>query len=396
MRELAEPGIRRIRAALRDLQVRRVIVWGYREPRHTHHWVMVAMHRALEHALRDDPRSPELLWLDNRTVGDPAAFDDALILSNVNVDHVDHCLPLRRRGLYLIHDHAPGRIDCSRYEPLRTAGRAVFYEVFRSRPGADYRAIEDQPLCYVHRDGDRVVMLWATDLLPHEIEQAWQAVTERPRAAADARSVVFVGSSWTANARELAILARDAVARGLRFEHYGRVMTPTEWPRSELVHVHGESVSMEENVRLVREATIAPALQGLHQLRNKDGDGVGEGNYVPCRIFKNISYGAFGVSNNPTAKAVLGDAVVCRSDFGEMLDAALEQVAADPKRTALRDAMVLVAKTHTYFDRMAMLLELTRDRHERMGRAVPQLRDDDRLRLGLRRVIRRSVGWSWQ
>jgi hypothetical protein len=396
MRELAEPGIRRIRAALRDLQVRRVIVWGYREPRHTHHWVMVAIHRALEHALRDDPSAPELLWLDNRSVGDPGAFDDALILGNVNVDHVDHCLPLRRRGLYLIHDHGPGRVDCSRYEPLRAAGRAVFYEVFRARPGADYQAIEDQPLCYVNRDGDRAVILWATDLLPHEIEQAWRAVAERPGAAADARSVVFVGSSWRANALELATLARESVDRGLRFEHYGRVMVPTQWPQSPLVYVHDDSISMDENVRRVREATIAPALQGLHQLRNDDGDGVGEGNYVPCRIFKNISYGAFGVSNNPTAKAVLGDAVVCRADIGEMLDAALEQVAVDPDRSALREAMALIARTHTYFDRLAMLLELTRDRHQRCGRVLPELRDDDRLRLGLRQMIRRSVGRSWQ
>lgn len=396
MRELAEAGIRRIRAALRDLQVRRVIVWGYREPRHTHHWVMVAMHRALEHALRDDPRAPELLWLDNRTVADPAAFDDALILANVNVDRVDHCLPLRRRGLYLIHDHAPGRVDCSRYEPLRAAGRAVFYEVFRARPGGDYRAVDDQPLCYVNGDGDRIVMLWATDLLPHEIEQAWQEVRERPRAAADQRSVVFVGSSWAANARELAVLAHESVARKLHFGHYGRVMVPTPWPQSELVSVHGESVSMTENVRLVREATIAPALQGLHQLRNENGEGVGEGNYVPCRIFKNISYGAFGVSNNPTAKAVLGDAVVCRADIGEMLDAALEQAAADPHRSVLREAMERVAKTHTYLDRLAMLIELTLARSQRLGRAVPQLRDDDRLRVGMRKLVRRSLGWSWQ
>jgi hypothetical protein len=221
-------------------------------------------------------------------------------------------------------------------------------------------------------------------------------VLERPRAATDARSVVFVGSSWAANARELAILARESVNRGLRFEHYGRVMVPTAWPPGELVHVHGESISMDENVRRVREATIAPALQGLHQLRNANGDGVGEGNYVPCRIFKNISYGAFGVSNNPTARAVLGDAVVCRADIGEMLDAALEQVAADPDRSALREAMALVAGTHTYFDRLAMLLELTRDRYDRLGRSLPELRDDDRLRIGLRRVIRRSVGWRWQ
>lgn len=395
MKELAAPGIRRIREALRALGVARVIVWGYRTPSHTHHWVMVAIHRALEHALRGDADAPELLWLDNRTVGDPAVFDDALVLGNVNVDHVDHCLPLRRRGLYVMHDHAPGRLELSRYGALRPAGRVLFYEVFRARPAATYSPVADQPLCYVDAAGERVVMSWATDLLPHEIAEAWEAVVARGQPSGP-REVVFVGSSWKANATELASLARETVARGLEYVHYGRELVPTDWPESPHVHVHRGSISMADNIARVREATLAPALQGAHQLRNPEGDAPGQGNYVPCRIFKNISYGALGVSNNPTVAAVLGDAVVCRADIGEMLDAALEREAADPSRAGLRDAMAVVAGTHTYLNRLAMLLELADARHAACGRKPAELRDDDGLRLTWRRVVRGTLGRGWQ
>jgi len=43
--------------------------------------------------------------------------------------------------------------------------------------------------------------------------------------------------------------------------------------------------SIEENMKLIQESIIAPALQDSHQINHE---------YIPCRIFKNISYGKMG------------------------------------------------------------------------------------------------------
>lgn len=347
---------------------------------------MAAMHRALKAAVPDVP----LLWLDNGQRFDPSALDDAVVLGNLNVDHVDYCMPLRGRAHYIVHDHAPGRQDASRYDPLLAAGRVVFYDVFRGRPGRAYTPISEQPLCFSHREHHRAVITWATDLLPDEIDEAWTRARARP--VAPTRNVVFVGSVWRANAEEIADLAHQSVARDLEFEHFGRVMVPTRWPESERVHVYGRSIPFDDNVRRVAAAHVAPALQGRHQLRNA----ATVGNYVPCRIFKNISYGAFGVSNNPTVADVLGSTVAVDEDIGGMLDAAMERVRVGAANNGLGDAMALVARAHTYFSRLALLLELAVARHEHVGAADPAVNDEGRLAVGLRRTIRRAVGWGWQ
>ena len=48
--------------------------------------------------------------------------------------------------------------------------------------------------------------------------------------------------------------------------------------------------TIEENMKLIQESIIAPSVQTEWQVNNL---------YIPCRIFKNISYGKMGLTNNP-------------------------------------------------------------------------------------------------
>ncbi|MCS6798186.1 MAG: hypothetical protein NZ898_06615 [Myxococcota bacterium] len=351
--------VRDIGAILDALGVRRVIVHGYRRPRHTHHWIQLALYRALREASRQ-LGTFDVAWRDNRDALRASECEDTLFVANANVDRPDANLPLHPRAWYLVHDHAPGRLSLERYAPLVRAGRCVFFEVFRGRPAdASWEPIADEPLHWVRADRTRAVLTWATDLLPAQIDANIDRVRRAPRSRPDARTVCFVGSVWRSNETELREVVAFCARHGLRFEQWGGYVARgrgERWPGE--VVIHATDVSPEQNAQLVREALLAPAIQGRAQMPHC----VDVGNYVPCRIFKNLSYGAWGVTNNATVQRLFDGRLVHDEQVPALLERALRFVRADPDPWHLVSLMEIVRDRHTYWHRLRTLLRVLRDR----------------------------------
>lgn len=383
------PLVRRTLEHLDALGCRRVLLHGYRTPSHTHHWVMWAIERAWAHVLRDRPEV-ELRWADNRNPPPESWLEGAVVWGNLNVDRVDYTLPLVPGALYVMHDHHPGRTPAADYAEHVASGRALLYEVFRGHDDPEARMVDEVPV-HTWSPGRGVARItWGTDLLPAEIADNRARVLAGPprRPPGD---VVFVGSAWRNNADDLVALAEAAVERGLRFAHHGRIMQGVRWPEHPMVVSSDGSVSHEDNVRLVREALIAPAFQGRAQLANSDD----RGNYVPCRIYKNISYGAPPVTNNPTVEGLLGEGVALGRTPGEMLDAALAALEADPQQRTLEALMAEVARRHTYLSRIELLMRLLVEHREARGDVAAPRGGRAGAGLRLRRVVQRVVGRRW-
>lgn len=128
---------------------------------------------------------------------------------------------------------------------------------------------------------------WGTNLLPDEFYP--------PVYNPEARSVAFVGSVWDGNGQgnvnEIAQLRKTVGERGLTF-------------------VHHVGVSDAYNVEVVRESRFAPAVAGAWQVENE---------YLPCRVYKNISYGTLGVTNVPRFHDLFGDAAVVDTDIDDLV-----------------------------------------------------------------------------
>lgn len=129
---------------------------------------------------------------------------------------------------------------------------------------------------------------WGTDLLADEFYP--------PVFNPDSTVASFVGSVWDGNGQgnraEIAELSRVLASRGLTFDH--RV-----------------GVDDAENVSLVRGSRIAPAVAGAWQVEHE---------YLPCRVFKNVSYGQLAVTNVPRFRELFGDAAVVSGDITALVD----------------------------------------------------------------------------
>src|SRR5690606_20960186 len=135
---------------------------------------------------------------------------------------------------------------------------------------------------------------WGTNLLAEEFHQPVHGSVR-------SRSILFwVGSVWNnasnqGNLEQIADLKRVIADRGKKFV---KVRFIPNWMNS----------------ALMRRSFLAPAIAGGWQV---DHD------YLPCRMFKNISYGQLGLSNVTGFKLILGDATMEANSIAELIDRAL-------------------------------------------------------------------------
>jgi spore maturation protein CgeB len=93
---------------------------------------------------------------------------------------------------------------------------------------------------------------------------------------------------------------------------------------------------------------MAPAIQGDWQCRQ---------GYIPCRIFKNISYGQFGITNSKTVYELFGENIIYNSDTYQLFIDAKKYI----QSASLEDLykqMDFVRDNHTYINRINSLLTL--------------------------------------
>jgi hypothetical protein len=110
--------------------------------------------------------------------------------------------------------------------------------------------------------------------------------------------------------------------------------------------VYTQNASDEENRNLIRESFLCPDFRSDFHLQH---------GYVPCRMWKNISYGRITGTNSPLVKRALGDYVVFggtpQTLYQNLLEAEINQ------SVNMKEAMSYVKENHTFINRVNNLLK---------------------------------------
>ena len=167
---------------------------------------------------------------------------------------------------------------------------------------------------------------WATDLLPHEINLEWATM----RREAASYWIGTIGGGEFGNERELEGFQRACGERRVPF-------------------VRREGISRDMHVDLIQRSCLAPAIVGTWQLAQ---------GYVPCRIFKNISYGQLGMTNSEAVDAIFEGRLTVNRDTHQLF-ADGETLLRGPGGVArVRELMQTVRETHTFVNRIATILKV--------------------------------------
>lgn len=222
--------------------------------------------------------------------------------------------------------------DDPKYLPLRAQGRCIVFQVYtHDAAKRDVQRMHgDCPYILYDLRDTTLYMPWATDLLPHEIDAI---KLELPHIVRN-ESACFVGTVWggrQGNENEVSQFRRACDEQHVPFCQLGGF---------------GQGIDDQQHHDTVIHAGIAPAIQGSWQCQH---------GYIPCRIFKNISHGAMGITNNPTVYDLFNRNIIYNADAYQLLADVQEQLPS-VSQEQIYDLMDFVRDQHTYLNRIDDLL----------------------------------------
>lgn len=278
--------------------ISRLVLWGGREGldsfRHIHrHYHQTAGKLGIQSFWVDDvPESAQYV-----TPGTVVFGVDVYSKHMPYVDGVD----------YVLHNFDGSHRICQLTDPSRLLRLQVYTNDATGEAWDKCRLYD--------REARTLFQPWGTDLLSEEfMEPAFNQFS---------REAVYVGAIWSekspygelGNENAIYELKEALGSRGMAFKHY--------------THIPDTA-----NVQMVRAARIAPAIAGGWQVSH---------NYLPCRAFKNASYGVVMFTNVPAVNELFRGAVVPGESIGQLVENTLrlrrkeyEELVREQQRIAAR------------------------------------------------------------
>jgi len=324
-----------------DLDTCKFLVWGFKNVYHTHSHVHEALYRSLKLS------GKEVAWLDETFDLKNYDLSNTLVITNhdclyegdywpSNKERISK-LPIKDDCFYVVHglnDHKETR------EIFEGKNISLSWNVYNdySKKLVDLIGVpstecvfldEDTPF---HPGQKHMEFRWATDLIPEEIEK------NKPDKMLSLlnKSIYWVGTIWNLNVSEIGDFIKACKEDGIDFIHKGAGQKGV--------------ITIDENISMIRKSYMAPAISGAQHLTL---------GYAPCRIFKNISYGQFGITNNKRVNEIFGGKLIYNPDSYKLYYEAKERLES-MNVNELHSLMDEVAKKHTYLNRLNSIIKAVR------------------------------------
>ena len=339
----------------RDLGITKGVVWGHPLHSHTHSYIHAAFYSALCSVLGDD----NVVWASGNKADEIP--DGALVITEGQASKL---MPFNPRAFYVLHNASspPARMPSHHVVVMQVVTNDGHVRAAQS--------INGSPSHRMAENGD-LFLSWGSDILPEDMNLDCGGVVpfkERKKEA------VFVGTVGTTgpyqNASELNPFFSTVAKLGYASQ------------------LGGGGMSHEENIKKVHDAQLAPCIVGEWQKRR---------GYVPCRLFKNIAYGAFPATNSQEAAAVFPTAVFKKDPAALAISSqqAIDDGSADMR---WQKAYQLVRERHTYINNLLAIGKCLQHKRALVSRGVRQStpRKVAVLWSGLPRCMRTTIRRNWE
>ncbi|HEY2809983.1 MAG TPA: glycosyltransferase family A protein [Rhabdochlamydiaceae bacterium] len=297
----------------------KVVIWGHKLHSHTHSYIHNAFYLAFQNL------GYRTYWFDDQDdVGD-FDFSHALFLTE---GQVDKKIPLRSDCKYMLHNCTDAKYQS--LERKNYFSFQVFTDSIFSVPN-----LEKVDSC-IYRDlaGRCLYMPWATDLLPYEIDAIKTSIPSQI-VVQQAAWVGTIGGGKFGNVDQLKPFIRACEENAIPF-------------------IAKQQMTREEHMQMLSSSYLAPAIVGQWQQ---------EQGYIPCRIFKNISYGKMGITNSRHVWELFEKKIVYNPDTYQLFYDAQKKMETLTHKE-LFSLMDCVKTKHTYIQRGKLLLDFLHCVHE--------------------------------
>jgi hypothetical protein len=302
------------------------IAYGHKLYSHTHSYIHFGYVRAFE-AL-----GWNIAWYDDNDNIDISLIPKGTIF--LTTGGVDSRIPILPDCFYILHN-----VDSKKYDDIPNSNKLILQVHCH---GCDYNINNikiSEASMYIPQE-NVLYTIWATDLLPEEINIEYALENYKNKK----KSIVFIGSfnncPQFGNYNQIMPFVNELQKSGYNWEQYtAPFSTPVE-------------NGMQK--KIISGCEIAPAIVG-HWQQSKG--------YIPCRIFKSISYGCIGITNSKYVHKLLHEQCVFNEDSIELaklsrdfLQKPLEEI-----HDILRKQMQNVKEHHTYINRVKDILTVLKE-----------------------------------
>jgi hypothetical protein len=310
---------KKILKKLSKFNINKVIIWGHKLHTSTHSYIHYGWFKVFKYL------NITTLWLDNND-NKNINFDNSLFFTEGNVDQN---IPINHKSYYILHNcHDFG----GKYKELISLKKVLILQKYENVIHKhNFKNFNNLPLTY-YQDNNIVLSIpWATDLLPDEIKKNIKKF--------DLNNLKneshFVGSKWEDNN----IISISNVDILNTFE--------IECKKKKIPFKIHNNISEEENFNLISNTLYNISLQMDWQVKH---------NYIPCRIFKNISYGSIPVTNNKAVHKILDKKSLFVEDYDNIIDK-IDNYIKDKNNDYFKKIMKNIEDNHTYLNRINTYLD---------------------------------------
>lgn len=323
----------------------KVVIWGFPLHTHTHSYIHAGWAKGFKHL------GYETHWFDDNNV--PTDFDFANCLF-ITEGYADKNIPIVDSSIYFVHiaidpkkyiGHVKRFIeirylvdsikDCNYNYVLNKwrctkISNCTYYEKLKDNGGLALSHDAPEPMDY-----ECIYTCWATDLLPHEIDDE-NISRERDN------KIYWFGSSNQYNTKEIATFYNECQRTGIEFIANDPWQNPLPF---DVVQEYTMKSLMAPDFRSSGDPRkIALGETGTCHKQN---------GYIPCRLLKSISYGHLGITNSRHAYELLEKSVVYNDDERLLFYDALRNL---QNHDLIKKQMAIVREKHTYLNRIQDLL----------------------------------------
>ena len=346
--------IDRILQFIHNKHITHLVVHGLKTRQHTHRYIHESIYNTFNYIAERAEHHINVIWCEDeygsKNIYTPTLYNpehNFLIFATPHLE-LDKYLPILDNAYYIVHFR-----DCvvytdtriTKYDELLKQKKAVKYVEFRySADNIEYSKsdinriiqISNTPF-WMDTTKNEVHLAWATNLFPEKIDEniGKIAASTEPYIR---RQSYFCGHVWRANNDEL------TQWKTLCDEHDVECIIERE--KNELLHQEKVGASM-----------LAPAIQGASQRQSENKY------YMPCRIFKNVSYGAIPITNNIGVYNMFKEyGIIYDSDLNQLMEKCMDFCEnmndnyEDYKQQQI-SAMEYVRDNHTYINRINTLIQ---------------------------------------
>ena len=292
----------------------KVIIWGHKKNGHTHGYIHKSYFKAFS------KMGYETYWFDDNDNVSGFNFDNCIFLTE---DQVQKKIPLNKTSKYILHHTDLNKYIQNNISFINLANYLKSCDNGVSAYHVENSVEKINDCCFWDNKTKTIYQPWATNLTPDEIN-----IDDIPKYNDNESDVYYIGTSHD-NSNKIVEFSNSIKKYNKNF-------------------IVKNGVSDEENMELIKKSLISADIRSDWHI---------ECGYLPCRIFKNISYGRLTGTNSENVKKIFGDYVIYDDKIENLFDKIIQEEKINDL-SKIRSAMNFIKNNHTYFNRIKNLLQL--------------------------------------